>query len=404
MRRLVVPVLLSIVASACAGGAPASGGASGTAPPASAAPTTPIKIGVVGPMSGPFAVSTTGFQNSATVGVEQINAKGGIKGRKLELVIKDDQFQPNLTAQYVQELNESGVNIFILVYTAGVQALQPTMGAGKYIVFTANPPELQNDPKQLPYDFNFFPPNRYCIDAISSYATKKNAKSWATVTDTTNQFQEYISFVKAKAPDAGAKIVLEQTFDPATTDFSSVAKKVKDTNADAIMLFAAGAAIPRFLQSVKAADIKSDIYGGYGGAAADLTPAPPDVLANQYYFCANATTLLGTGGSPLFKEYGDIMTQLFWPKYTKKTNVGGGVTFDLFQAIAYAIDKAGGDDPKKMRAELEKTADAGGIPLVSASVKYKFSATSHGGFPADQVRLAKTVTNPDWPGFYPAAP
>lgn len=408
VRRLIpFSVIFALVLAACTGAQPATSGAASPAPGAAAttaASTKPIRIAVVGPMSGPFAPSTTGFQNSATVGVEQINAKGGINGRKLELVIKDDQFQPNMTAQLVQELNEDGVNIFILVYTAGVQALQPTMAAGKYIVFTANPPELQNDPKQLPYDFNFFPPNRFATEAIAAAAKKKGQKTWATVTDTTNQFQEYIKFIQAKASDAGAKIVLDQTFDPATTDFSSVAKKVKDSGADAVMLFAAGAAIPRFLQAVKATGITADIYGGYGGAAADLSTAPQDVLANQYFFASNATNLLGPTGTPLVKEYGDAMAQLFWSKYGKKSNVGGGVTYDLFQAIVYAIGKAGGDDPKKMRAELEKTADSGGIALTAPSVKYKFSATDHGGFPADQVRLAKTVANPDWPGFFPAAP
>jgi branched-chain amino acid transport system substrate-binding protein len=370
---------------------------------ANATPKGNIRIGLVAPFTGPFAPSTVGFKNSAEVGIDQINKKGGVNGRKLELIVKDDGGQPNQDPQLVQELSDQGVHIFIEVWTAGVLATKPLMSSLNFILFTANPPAVQNDPAQLPYDFNFFPPNQYATDAITSYAIKKGQKKWALLSDTTNQFQEYVKLITDKAPSQGAQIVINKQYDPATTDFSSVAKQIKDSNPDAVMFFAAGSPIPRFLQAAKAAGITATMYGGYGGSSANLTTAPQDVLQNQYYFVSNSTGLLDSSGQPLIKEYGDVLN-LMYAAYGKKANVGGGVTWDLFQAIVYAIQKSGGDDPAKMRQALEKTASMGGVGFTSPKVKFKFSSKDHGGFPADQVQLAKTVGSPDWPGMYPAAP
>jgi branched-chain amino acid transport system substrate-binding protein len=370
---------------------------------AAATPKGNIKIGLVAPFTGAFAPSTVGFKNSAEVGIDQINKKGGINGRKLELVVKDDNGQPNQDPQLVQELSDQGVHIFIEVWTSGVLATKPLMSTLNFILFTANPPAVQNDPTQLPYDFNFFPPNQYATDAITSYAIKKGEKKWALLSDTTNQFQEYVKLITDKAPSLGATIVINKQYDPATTDFSSVAKQIKDSNPDSVMFFAAGSPIPRFLQAAKAAGITATMYGGYGGSSANLSTAPQDVLEKQYFFVSNATGLLNDSGQPLVSEYGDVLN-LMYAAYGKKANVGGGVTWDLFQAIVYAIQKAGGDDPAKMRQALEKTAALGGVGFTSPKVKFKFSPTNHGGFPAEQVRLAKTLTSTEWPGLYPAAP
>lgn len=44
------------------------------------------------------------------------------------------------------------------------------------------------------------------------------------------------------------------------------------------------------------------------------------------------------------------------------------------------------------------------VGFTSQKVKYSWSKTNHGGFPPDQVRLAKALLNSDWPGFFPIAP
>lgn len=365
----------------------------------------PIKVAFIGAFSGPFALSSVSALNTHTLGIEEFNSKGGFNGRKIEYIQKDDQGQANMDPQLVQEQLDSGVKIFFSQTAAGVRAIAPLMKSNNFIMYTNNPPAFENDPTQVPYGFNSIPSNQNSTDAIAKYATKKGEKKWAVVADSSSQVQEYVKTLATSAQQYGGTVVFSKNFDASTTDFSSVVKQVKDINPDAIMFFGFGAVVARFLQAVKAQGVTQDIYGSFGGgSASDLTTAPIDVVQNQYYFPFFSPSMLDEQNkAPFFKEYGDAQ-QKFYAKYGKKPNVGGSVGWDQWQSMIWALKQAGGDDPTKMRAAMESTAAMGGIGFTSQKVKYSWSKTNHGGFPPDQVRLAKALLNSDWPGFFPIAP
>ncbi len=364
----------------------------------------PIKVAFIGAFSGPFAVSSVSSENNLVFGTDETNAKGGLFGRKIELIKKDDQGQANNDPQLVQELLDAGVKVFLAQTAAGVRAIVPLMKANNFILYTNNPPAFENDPSQVPYGFNIIPSNQDSTDSIAKFASKKGEKKWAVVADSSAQVQEYVRTLNISATQYGGTVIFSKNFDSGTTDFSSVVKQVKDVNPDAIMFFAFGAPVARFMQAVKAAGVTQDIYGSFGGgAASDLSTAPADVVQNQYYFPFTSPTLLDSQNkAPLIKEYGDLQLK-FYAKYGKKPGVGGGSGYDQWKVIEWAIKQAGGDDPTKMRAAMETTAGMGGIGFTSQQVKYSWSKTNHGGFPPGQVKLAKAMLNSDWPGFFPLA-
>ena len=355
------------------------------------------KVALVGPQTGVFAPSTTGFMNSAQSKFDIVNKKGGIDGHKIEFIVKDDGGQPNSTLQNVRDLKDQGVKVFIGVYTAGVLALQPLMD-GSIILFTANPPAIQDDPKQLPYDFNFFPPNKFAVLKDVQYAKKLGLSKIAIVSDTTAQFQEYVDITKSMAPSKGLQIVLEQRYDPATTDFSPVISKIKSSGADGVFFFAAGAPVTRLMTAAAAANLTLPVLGGYGNAAADLTSVPLSYLKKYAYFISTTPGLLDNHSKPLLPKYGALVKDVFYHRY------GGGVTWDLASAIVWTLQKAGSDDPNKMRVALESTAKAkAGVAFTQTPVIYHFSKDTHGGFPASQVAVAHSYGAKKWPGFYYAA-
>jgi len=365
----------------------------------------PLRVAFIGAFSGPFAVSSISGENNLGYGSDELNGKGGFNGRKFEIIKKDDQGQANNDPQLVQELLDSGVKIFIEETAAGVRAIVPLMKTNNFILYTNNPPAFENDPTQVPYGFNNIPSNQNSTDAIAKYASGKGQKKWAVVADSSAQVQEYVRTLQISSQQFGGTVIFSKNFDSGTTDFSSVVKQVKDANPDAIMFFAFGAPVARFLQAVKAAGVTQDIYGSFAaGAASDLSTAPVDVVQKQYYFPLFSPSLLDEQNkAPLYKEYGDLQLK-FYTRFGKKPGVGGGVGYDQWLSVVWAVRQAGGDDPTKMRAALETTAGLGGIGFTSPQVKYKWSKTDHGGFPPGQVRLAKALLNPDWPGMFPIAP
>src|SRR2546427_9622441 len=58
-----------------------------------------IKVGFPGPTTGPFGALAKDQQQGASVAMEEINAKGGILGRRLEILFRDDQLKPAVGAQ-----------------------------------------------------------------------------------------------------------------------------------------------------------------------------------------------------------------------------------------------------------------------------------------------------------------
>src|SRR5262245_26440094 len=264
----------------------------------------PIQVAFIGAFSGPFAVSSVSQENTLLMGTDEVNGKGGINGRKVEIIKKDDAGQASNDPQLVQEQLDAGVKIFIAETAAGVQAIVPLMKQNNFILFTNNPPAFEDDPAQVPYGFNNIPSNQNSTDAIARYATRKGEKKWAVVADSSSQVQEYVRTLGISAQQYGGSVVFSKNFDSSTTDFSSVAKQVKDASPEAIMFFGFGAPLPRFFQAVKAAGITQDIYGSFGsGGASDLSTAPADVVNNQFYFPLFTPGMLDEQGkAPLMKE------------------------------------------------------------------------------------------------------
>lgn len=77
--------------------------------PAAAQPVKPVKIGVIGPFTGPSSDFGRPMLHGIELAVQEINAVGGYLGRPLELVVKDDQGNPDLGLQGAQALASEGV-------------------------------------------------------------------------------------------------------------------------------------------------------------------------------------------------------------------------------------------------------------------------------------------------------
>src|SRR5207249_12236580 len=82
----------------------------------------PVRIGFPLPLTGPFAAIAGDMKQGAELGIDELNTKGGILGRKVELLIRDDQLKPQVGAQRTQELIETDHCQFIV---GGLAALVP---------------------------------------------------------------------------------------------------------------------------------------------------------------------------------------------------------------------------------------------------------------------------------------
>jgi branched-chain amino acid transport system substrate-binding protein len=122
------------------GAAAAAAGASltGLSGAALAQAAGPIRIGVITPLSGPQEFLGMYVKNGAEVAVEQINKAGGVMGRPLELVIRDDKANPAAAVAATRELLAAGVNLYIgTISSANLLAMAPVMQQENAVLVTS---------------------------------------------------------------------------------------------------------------------------------------------------------------------------------------------------------------------------------------------------------------------------
>src|ERR1039458_293437 len=86
------------------GSAGAVGAATFPFPKPAIAQSDPIKIGFLAAMTGPSSAPTIGFNRGVIFEVDAINATGGVKGRKIEIIVRDTQGDPTKAVNATQEL------------------------------------------------------------------------------------------------------------------------------------------------------------------------------------------------------------------------------------------------------------------------------------------------------------
>jgi ABC-type branched-subunit amino acid transport system substrate-binding protein len=358
-----------------------------------------IKVAWVGPLSGSFAAASAPTINGIQAYFDVQNKKGGVLGKKLQLLTKDDGFSPANALQAVRDFQGQGVKIFYMQYEYDARATAPLQD-GSAIFFTSVPPILPTT--DFPYVFNLFPPNKYAMLKNAQFAKRHSLSKVALVTNTTAQFQAYFDAAHDQLPRNNMQIVLEQRYDPATTDFSPIITRIKQSGADVVMVFNVGTEGTRFYAAAAAANLQLPLLGGYGNASSDLSSVPKAFLDKYGYFITTTPFLLDAKtGNPILPKYGALAKDIFYHRYGRKPNVGQGTGWNTPAGMVWGITKAKGDNPAGMKTAFESTARAkAGVAFVAPPIVFHFSKSYHSGYPASQVALAHLFGNAKWPGFY----
>lgn len=195
-----------------------------------------IKIGWVGPLTGPTSTDGTLSRNAAQLAIEQFNKDGGVDGEKVELVAEDDQGKPEEALKGVQKLINSDKVTGIVGggYSGPMKTVTPKVQAAKVpmVVAYAVHPDITKGGDYV---------NRviYTADvqgkAMADYAVNDLKKKNIAVlyVDIDYGISIYSAF-KDEAKKLGANIVIEKPFKMGDKDFSSVLTAVKGAKPDAL--------------------------------------------------------------------------------------------------------------------------------------------------------------------------
>ena len=190
-----------------------------------------IKIGLIGPLTGDAATIGADVLNGAKLAVDQINATGGINGKKVELIAEDGRCTGADAASAAQKL----VNVDKVIAIIGGLCSGETLAAAPIAeaahVVMLSPTSSSPDVTKAG-DFIF---RNYPSDALKTVAMAKyfKDKGWAKVATVTTNADFSIGFLNALKKDVGEKaMAFSETVDPDTKDFRSVLTRLKGVNFD----------------------------------------------------------------------------------------------------------------------------------------------------------------------------
>jgi len=245
-------------------------GALAVAPlPASAQSGEPIKIGFSMALTGPLAPNGKQALLGAKIWEEEINAKGGLLGRKVQLINYDDQSNPaTVPGIYTKLLDVDKVDLVVGPYATNMNApaMPVVMQKGKtYISLFAL--GLNSEFHYAKY-FSMLPsgptPKQSFSDGFFQIAAAQNPKpqTVALTAEDAEFARNACEGARDSAKEYGFKIVYDKTYPPGTTDFSPIIRALQAANADLVIACSYPLSSVGILQSANELNFTPKMFGG----------------------------------------------------------------------------------------------------------------------------------------------
>ena len=223
------------------------------------------KFGLAMPLTGGQALYGNDQVKAAQWAVEAINAKGGINGKKLEMVVLDTQADPQVGIQSVNRLiSVDKVPVFVTAWSGVVKAVAPIANDNKVVELSvgANAPDIS---KLGDYVYTTFPLADVDIRAVAQYSAKEMGKKKAAVLFINNETGIGSAEVyRDTFKKAGGEIVAYESYDQKATDFTGPLLKIRAANAEIIHLQGLVAESPQIIAQARQLGINVPItsYSG----------------------------------------------------------------------------------------------------------------------------------------------
>lgn len=359
----------------------------GSALVSGAASAQDIKIAYNGDMSG-TAVAELGqaARWGFEAAIEDINKNGGLLGRKVVPVIRDDLGTPPKSIQNMTELidNEKVVGVVGPANSGNALAWLHIPQAAKIPVIgsTATATEITTRYAKEPqnYMFRVSMVDREQVALLAAYAVKASKnKKIAVIADSTGYGQAGIKDAVEVLALHGIKPVLVEKFGPKDTDITSQLTKIKNAGADAVIIYAIADGAANVVKSMEKINYNPITLGTWGNLSSLYYRMTGPKLAPNLIIAASTTE----DSNERAKALGERVRKNF---PTMTTFACAAQSYDAVMLMAAAITKANSTDGAKVAAALE---DLSGVQGIIKTYNKPFTKEKHEGLSVDDFYLAK---------------
>lgn len=349
-----------------------------------------VKIGAVFAVTGPASFLGDPQKKTIEMLVEEVNANGGIDGKKLEAVIYDTEGDPTKAVQGMSKLISKDEVVAVIgpsttpdtlaIVPAAEKASTPLISCAAGVAIT--------DPIKK-WVFKTAQTDALAASTIFDYMKKNGTTSIGVLTVADAFGESGKKQIEALAPKAGIKIVASESFGAKDTDMTAQLTRIKAANPQAIVCWGTNPGPAVVAKNVKDLGITIPLYQSHGVASPkflELAGKNADGIILPAGKILVADSLADTD---VHKKALQSYLKAFTAKYQGSTSSFGGYAYDAFMMLTQAM-KGTGFDKAKIRENLEKIQGYTGI-----SGTFNLSPADHNGLGPDAFVMVK-INNGKW--------
>lgn len=342
-----------------------------------------IKLGVAGAHSGDLASYGLPTVNAAKLVVADVNARGGINGKQVELLVEDDVCKPEVATNTATKLVSSGVHVVLgHICSGATKAALPIYKNAGVIVMSpsATNPELTQSGDYPNFFRTIASDDAQAKTQVDFALNNRNLKKIAVIHDKGDYGKGLAEFAKQFIEKSGqAEVVLFEGVTPGAVDYSAVVQKIKRSGADGVIYGGYHPEASKIVTQMRKKRIEIDFISGDG------------VKDDTFIKVAgkNAEGVYATGA----KDNSDNPTYTAAIEAHKKTyGEDPGAFFDSAHAAAVAllnaIEKAGSTD----MADITKALQTNDVATTVGKIHFDERGDAVGvGFAVYQVQNGQYV-------------
>ena len=336
-----------------------------------------IKIGVSGPFTGGSSSMGTSMRDGILLATGEINKAGGVLGKQIELVIRDDEAKNEVGVQVTQELinKEKVVATVGYVNTGVALASQRFYQEAEIPVITAvatgTKVTRQFDDQPNNYVFRTSANDTIQSSMIAYQAVNVlRAKKPAIMADSTNYGQLGQADLTAALAKLNITPVANEKFNVGDTDMTSQILRAKEAGADVILTYAIGPELAQVANAMAKLGWKVPIVGSWTLAMASFI----DTAGVNGHGAMMPQTFIQFNSTPKRKAFIEAYQKAYKTDRFPSA-VAAAQGYDAIYILTAAIKQAGTTEGKKIREALESLNTK--IEGVVTTYDRPFSATDH---------------------------
>jgi branched-chain amino acid transport system substrate-binding protein len=315
-----------------------------------------IKIGAFFSTTGNDATFGTSSMNGINMAVDEINAKGGVLGKKLVVVAEDDQSQADKASFAVQKLiNQDHVDVVVgeVASTRSIAGGEIAQGAKVPMLSpsSTNPKVTEN--KDYVFRACFIDPFQGYVMGTFAYQNL-NARTAAILTDKGSDYAIGLAkYFKDRFEKLGGKVLDEQFYQTDDTDFKGQLTTLKNLNPDVLFVPGYYTQVGLIARQARGLGYSKPILGGDGWDSPKLGEIGGKDLNNSYY----------SVHVDLHSDKPDVKTfvQNYKQRFNTEPDTLGTLAYDSIYLLADAYKRAGAVDKARLRDALASTKGFKGI-------------------------------------------